>query len=295
VDVEDLYRKAEWLRSAEPPRALRGFEEEHTRRLLDDVAHLLQAVAQEQEEMQRELDRLRTATQDEAAGKEAIGKALLAATRASDEILADARASAESVTAEAEAQAEAILEHANHALGQREAEIAAARSKLEEEEAALRAELEREAAAARAAFEEESAAAHADLEAERERVQREKQEWEVHAVGERKRLLDDAGAEADGILVEARGEVERLRRRAQRLRALLAEKQRSFVEVLRSALEQLEGLGPVADGEEEIGLFDDLRLVAVEREADSHDGDAATENEADAEIKSQPGRIRRRQ
>src|SRR5947209_20336907 len=109
MEPERLRAEAKRFRSADPPRAMRGLDEDQTRTLLEKAAELLEAVASEQEVMQRELKELRSAAGDEMAGKEAIANALLAATRAGEEIAAAARASAERITAEAETRAAAIL------------------------------------------------------------------------------------------------------------------------------------------------------------------------------------------
>jgi cell division septum initiation protein DivIVA len=133
MEPQGLRAEAERLRSAEPARAIRGFDEEQTRKLLEAAAAQLDAAASEQEAMRRELDRLRSESRDEAAGKEAIGKALLAATRAGEEIAAEARASAERITAEAEARAAEILRQASAAAAEREREIVTARENLDRE------------------------------------------------------------------------------------------------------------------------------------------------------------------
>lgn len=76
----------------------------------------------------------------EDQGTDAIGKALLAATRAGEEIAAEARVSAERITTEAEAHAAAILEQATKAAEERERESLAAREKLEIERELLERE-----------------------------------------------------------------------------------------------------------------------------------------------------------
>src|SRR5438309_316210 len=72
----------------------------------------LEGAARELQEMRQECERLRSSVAEEASAKEAIGAALLKATRVGEEITAEARAAAEWTTAEAEARAATILEQA---------------------------------------------------------------------------------------------------------------------------------------------------------------------------------------
>ena len=88
-------------------------------------------LAGELESTRRELEQLRSQHGDEVADEEAIGKALLAATRAGEEIAAEARSAAERITADAEARAGAILDQATAAAEEREPELAEARLDLE--------------------------------------------------------------------------------------------------------------------------------------------------------------------
>ena len=211
---------AKRLRSAEPSRAIRGFDEGEVRALLADAAKVLDAAADEREGLQKELEQLRAKVGEQVAGKEAIGNALLAATRAGEEMAAEARTAAERIKAEAEARAATILEEATKASDEREQEAATARTRLE-------AEL----AAARAAIEEENAATRAEL--EREREQLDKDQASVHEVldRERERAQKEALAQADEIVADARHEVESLQTYAQRMRSLLIESQRALVEL----------------------------------------------------------------
>jgi cell division septum initiation protein DivIVA len=261
VDLNGLRADAKRLRSAEPPRAIRGFDEAETRALLKVAAQRLDAVADEWEGLQEELERLRAAAGDETAGKEAIGKALIAATRAGEEMAAEARASAERIKAEAEAEAAAILERATKAAEEREHESVVARARLEAEHAA-----------ARAGLEEEHAAKRSELERERERLAQEQESLRSVAERERTRALEEARAEAEAIVAEARQEVERLRGYAERMRSLLSDSQRSFVEFAESALRSLEDPDsmpapvqiPVQTGSGNGELLDDLRPSEVE-------------------------------
>lgn len=213
VEPDGLRAEAQRLRSAEPSRGIRGFDEAQTRTLLEGAATLLNAAASEQEVLRRELAQLRSETTDEAAGEEAIGKALLAATRAGEEIAAEARASAERITADAERRAAAILQHAKTAVEERERESLAAREKLETELSTARSTVARERAAAQ-------------IELERERA----------------RVIAEAEERAEAIVANARDEVEKLQSHAEQLRSLLADGRRRFVELAESALRELEGV-----------------------------------------------------
>jgi cell division septum initiation protein DivIVA len=257
VDLNGLRADAKRLRSAEPPRAIRGFDEGETRALLNVAAQLLDAAADEREQMQKELERLRVEAGDETAGKEAIGKALIAATRAGEEMAAEARASAERVKSEAEAEAAAILERATKAAEEREHDSVVTRARLEAEHAAARAEMEQEHAAKRS-----------ELEREHERLAQAQESLRSVAERERTRALEEARAQADSIVAEARQEVERLRSYAERMRTLLTDSQRSFAEFAESALRSLEDPdsvpAPVQTGSGNGELLDDLRPSEIE-------------------------------
>jgi cell division septum initiation protein DivIVA len=234
IASEGLRAEATRLRSAEPSRAIRGFDEEQTRNLLDSAASQLDAAAGELEASRRELERLRSETGAEAASEEAIGKALLTATRAGEEIAAEARIAAERVMAEAETRAAAILEEAN-----------AAAEKYERKSAAARKKLEAELAAARATMERENAAARLELESNREQV------------------LAEARQNAEAILATAQRDVEQLEDYGERLRSLVMDSQRRFVELAEAALGQLDGVDPAA-GSEHGDLLDELRPAGGE-------------------------------
>ena len=248
MDSSGLRVEAQRLESAQPSRAIRGFDEGETRALLFDAAKLLEAAADEQEALQRELERLRSEAGEDSANKEAIGKALLAATRAGEEMAAEARASAEQVKAEAEARAAAILEDATKASEEREREAEATRNRLE-------AEL----AAARAAVGEENAATRAELERERERLQREEESLRGGLERERAKALEEAQAQADTIVADARHEVERLQSYAQRLRSVLIDSQSALIELAGAAIGQLDDTGTLEGGSGEEELLADLR------------------------------------
>jgi cell division septum initiation protein DivIVA len=299
--IEDLHRQAEWLRSAEPDKALRGFDEEQTRKVFDDAARLLKAAAHELDASQRELQNLRAAASEDAASKETIGSALLAATRAGEELVAEAHSSAETIRAEAEEQAAALVERAKTDAAKREANLERARAEFEHERTefareagSTRAAFERENADARAALAEETAAARAkleqemtavsaaltaetetlraELEGERERLRADQDAWQGAIAEERRLLRADVDAQADVILAEARAEAERLERYGEELRATLAWERRRFVDVARSALEQLDAIERERDGVPQPELLDDLQAGVIEGPDASNNG-----------------------
>ena len=231
VDLSELRTEAKRLQSAEPSRAMRGFDERETRTLLGGAAKLLEAAAEKREELERELDELRAKVGEEGAGKEAIGKALIAATRASQEMAAEARSSAERIKAEAEVRAAAIVDAATKAAEERERETAAERARLE-------AEL----TTARSGMEAENEAIRSELERERKQVAEVRESLSGALERERERALKEAQAQADTMLADARHEVARLEDYAEQLRSLLVEGQRSFVELAEAALQQVESV-----------------------------------------------------
>lgn len=229
--MSELRTEAKRLRSAEPSTAFRGFDAGETRTLLGRAAWLLEAATEEWEGLERELEELRAKVGEAGAGKEAIGKALVAATRASEEMAAEARASAERIKAEAEARAAAIVNAAEKAAEERERETAADRTRLE-------AEL----SSARSAMEAENAAIRSELEHERRQLAEAQASVSGALEREREKALNEAQAQADTILAGARLEVARLEDYTERLRTLLVEGQRSFVELAEAALQQVESV-----------------------------------------------------
>jgi cell division septum initiation protein DivIVA len=133
LSVEAMQRAEQMLRTVELPRAVRGVDGEQARRLLDTAADHLAAAAREQSELLSELRRLH-----EVKDESAIGEAFLAATRAGDAVLAEAREAAASLVAEAEARAGTLLEQAKTQAEKREQETREAREQLEQELADIR-------------------------------------------------------------------------------------------------------------------------------------------------------------
>lgn len=128
MTVEELQDKAQTLREVELRRAVRGVDPEQAQELLNAAADLLAAAAREQKNLRSEIER-----RHEANDEEAVGKALLAATRAGEALMAEAREEAASLRTEAEAQASALLEQAKAQAEKSEQETTNAREQLERE------------------------------------------------------------------------------------------------------------------------------------------------------------------
>jgi hypothetical protein len=125
---KEAINAVEMLRTVELRRAVRGVDAEQARKLLIEAADLLAAAEREQEELRREVERLRAAN-DESA----VGKALVTATRAGEALLAEAREAAVSLSAEAEAEATALFNEVTAQAEKREKETEAARERFERE------------------------------------------------------------------------------------------------------------------------------------------------------------------
>lgn len=158
MSVEDLPDAVQKLRTVELRRAVRGVDPVQVRELLDEAADLLAAGARERNELLGELERLR-----EANDEEAVGKALLTATRAGEALMAEAREAAASLRGEAEAQASALFAQATAEAEKCERETAAARELLEQELAEARHAQAKELESARADADASLAAARDEL------------------------------------------------------------------------------------------------------------------------------------
>ena len=128
MSVAVLQDGVQMLRSVELRLAVRGVDAEQARQFLNEAADLLASAAREQEELRGELERLRQAN-DESV----IARALVAATRAGEALVAESRAEAAALTAEAEAQAAALLEEVKAQAERREQETKAAQERFEQE------------------------------------------------------------------------------------------------------------------------------------------------------------------
>jgi cell division septum initiation protein DivIVA len=142
---EDLPEAVQKLRGVELRRVVRGVDPGQVRELLDEAADLLAAVERERGALFGEVERLR-----EANDEEAIGKALLTATRAGEALVAEARVEATSLSAEAEAQASALLARVTAEAEKREKETLAARELFEQELTEARTTQAKELESARA-------------------------------------------------------------------------------------------------------------------------------------------------
>ncbi len=198
------------LHDAELPRAMRGFQEDATRRLLTEAAGALQRAAERRDRLQHELRTLKSAAEDDdAPDAEAIGRALVVATSMSDQLVASAQEKAELMEAEAEAEAERLLAKAREEAEAAEREVAGQRDRLERDFAALK---------------------------------RDSADQREQLAAERKEALELARAETERMVREAGAEVDRLREEADALKAFVEAKTNAFVGIAQAALEQLEGL-----------------------------------------------------
>lgn len=218
MSIEELAQTVFALRDVELRRAVRGVDPDQVRQLLNEAADSVANAVREQEQLRRELKQLRRELEQLQSkdNEEAIAKALLAATRTAEEIVAEAREKAASITAEAEMQKTAALEEAAAAVDQREQAAAAAREQFEQETAAARKALEQEHESAR--------------------------------------------AEADAALADARRELARIEQEEARLRSLMADTERRFVEIARNALDELEKLDAAARAGDAAALLRDLEV-----------------------------------
>src|SRR5437764_5684522 len=125
MSIEALQEAVRKLRDVELRHAVRGIDEAQVRDLLDEAADTLASASREQTELRDELERMQSAN-DESA----IGKALLAATRAGEALVAEAQEKAASLSTKAEAQASALLEQVKTQAEKREQESQAARAQF---------------------------------------------------------------------------------------------------------------------------------------------------------------------
>jgi cell division septum initiation protein DivIVA len=133
MSVEDLQTTLQKLRTVELRGAIRGVDAEQARALLNEAADSLEAAVRGQNELRRELERVRAANDQDA-----VGGALLVATRTGERIVAEARQRAAAIIAEADAQASAVLEQIAAQTQKREQETVAAREQFERELTARR-------------------------------------------------------------------------------------------------------------------------------------------------------------
>lgn len=128
MSVEKLQDTAQMLRTVELRSAVRGIDPEQARQLLDEAADQLASAAREQKDLQRQLQQ-----RGEEADESAVGKALIAATRTGETIIAEAREEAAALRAQAEAEASALLEQVKTQAEERAQEAKAAGEQFERE------------------------------------------------------------------------------------------------------------------------------------------------------------------
>jgi F0F1-type ATP synthase membrane subunit b/b' len=97
-------------------------------------------------------------------------------------------------------------------------------------------------------------------------LEREQEGWRQVLEGERRRVLEEARAQADSIVADARGEAERLQSHGEQLRSLLADSRQRFVALAESALRQLEDVDRTRRGPDEREVLDDLRPATSARD-----------------------------
>jgi cell division septum initiation protein DivIVA len=217
------------LREADVPRAMRGLQEEATRKLLDQAATALHRIGIERDTLRREAEAAgAAANEDDGRDAEAIGRALVTATSISDQLVASATEKAELLVSQAQTEADTLLTEARSVV----------------------AELERETAARRAAADGVLAQAHAEGDRIREKAE-----------ADRDALLTKALDDAERTVSDAALRIEHLRAEADGLGTFLDAQKRTFVELAEATLAKLDELaaarvpGSPAAGDE---LLDDL-------------------------------------
>lgn len=157
------------LRSPELAHSLRGFDEGETRHLLEQAAAALEGVYKDRDRA-REEAHVAGARAKETPDAEAIGRALLTATSAGEQIVSAAREQAQDLIAEATAEAERMSEQ-RRAAGE---ELEQARAGLARERDDMLRELEAD-----------------------------RQEMLMHARAEAERLVAEARSEVERLRSEA--------------------------------------------------------------------------------------------
>jgi cell division initiation protein len=202
------------IREAQLPRSLRGYDEEATRQLLVEIADSVQTLMTERDTFRDQVGRLEKGLREDTESPEVIGSALLAAKRAGELLIAEARKGAEQIVARAQAEGEQLLEDARRAAADVE------RNVLEQ---------------------------RAELDVEQQRLRKEAGDWRKNVDAESETLLAKARADGEAIVSESRRRLEELRLEEETLERFIGERQRQLVGLLRSALEQLDGLGPTIE------------------------------------------------
>jgi cell division septum initiation protein DivIVA len=221
------------IRAVSLPKSLRGFDEAATRRLLSEVATVVESLTDEREILRQQIERLQTTASaqptpaasgaDESSEREtpeALGNAILAAKHAGDELIAAAQEEADLILAAAAAEADRLAEQARTSAADIEHEIALERSRVERERAD-----------------------HA----------RTVSEWAAKVEVEREAMVAKARAESEAVLATSEEKLGELKRKQEDVQRFISERQAQFVSMLELALAQLEPLVAVQEDTEETG------------------------------------------
>jgi cell division septum initiation protein DivIVA len=239
------------IRSASPPKSLRGFDEAATQQLLDDVANTVQSLTVERDQLRRKVEEAKSAATD-ADDPTTIGNALLAAQRAGEQLVEHARETADRILAESQEEGERLREEARQSVAEHERRFEERRVELEQDHARLRQEL-------------------GDLEATLET--------------ERQAAIAAARAEADELTGRSQQRLEALRLEEEAVRELIDKWRREFVGMLQSALDQVAQLHEViTDGGEEQR---ELAEVLTSRVGDGR-GEHGTSSAGQDDVPSDP-------
>ena len=236
------------IRNASLPKSLRGFDENATRKLLGEVAAVVESLTAERENLRRQVETLQAANSYEpteaalepAESPEALGSAILAAKRAGEELIAAAQEEANRILAAAAAEAERLAEDARASMNDAERELAQDRATLERQ----RADHERTVS-----------------------------EWSANVEAEREETVLRARAEAESLLAAHEDRVSELRQEADEVSRLISDRKVQFIAMLQAALAELEPLVN-GDGGAEPSEDDLPRALkaSVESAAGSHGG-----------------------
>jgi cell division septum initiation protein DivIVA len=211
------------IRDVSLPKSLRGFDETATRRLLSEVAAVVESLTAERETLRRQVESLQTLTASdeptpagssadespEPESPEVLGNAILAAKHAGEELIAAAQEEADQILAAAAAEADRLAEQARTNTADIERELAQARERLERE----RAEHERAV-----------------------------NEWSAEVEAEKKATMAQARAEAEAVLEESEQKLGELKQDQARIERLISDMQAKFISMLQAALAELEPL-----------------------------------------------------
>jgi cell division septum initiation protein DivIVA len=224
------------IRVVSLPKSLRGFDETATRKLLSEVATVVESLTAERENLRQQVESLQsTAASNEPSpaapaaderpeheSAEALGNAILAAKHAGEELIAAAQEEANQILADAAAEADRLAEQARNSTADIERELAQERERLERE----RADHERAV-----------------------------NEWSAKVETEKEATMAQARAEAAAVLERSEEKLGELIREKDTIERLISEMQTKFISMLQAALAELEP------------------LIAVEEAGESSDGD----------------------